>query len=139
MSAFLVGDPTINHIADMMVYGPVSQYISPILPHLEQKECAKRLKILNLESLNQRYGDNWDDVDAEVSDERFDKYPIRIMNNTPAPSLIQSLKHVQCYLYQCNEGNVPDSSLYKDVEKLQNGLIWEIISNMKEYQESTWE
>ena len=139
MSAFLVGDPTINHIADMMVYGPVSQYISPILPHLEQKECAKRLKILNLESLNQRYGDNWDDVDAEVSDKRFDKYPIRIMNNTPAPSLIQSLKHVQCYLYQCNEGNVPDSSLYKDVEKLQNGLIWEIISNMKEYQESTWE
>ena len=139
MSAFLVGDPTINHIADMMVYGPVSQYISPILPHLEQKECANRLKILNLESLNQRYGDNWDDVDAEVSDERFDKYPIRIMNNTPAPSLIQSLKHVQCYLYQCNEGNVPDSSLYKDVEKLQNGLIWEIISNMKEYNEATWE
>tara|TARA_R100001463_G_scaffold34222_1_gene75281 strand:- start:202 stop:621 length:420 start_codon:yes stop_codon:yes gene_type:complete len=139
MSAFLVGDPTINHIADMMVYGPVSQYISPILPHLEQKECANRLKILNLESLNQRYGDNWDDVDAEVSDERFDKYPIRIMNNTPAPSLIQSLKHVQCYLYQCNEGNVPDSSLYKDVEKLQNGLIWEIISNMKEYNQATWE
>ena len=139
MRAFLVGDPTINHIADMMVYGPVSQYISPILPHLEQKECANRLKILNLESLNQRYGDNWDDVDAEVSDERFDKYPIRIMNNTPAPSLIQSLKHVQCYLYQCNEGNVPDSSLYKDVEKLQNGLIWEIISNMKEYNEATWE
>jgi len=139
MSAFLVGDPTINHIADMMVYGPVSQYISPILPHLEQKECANRLKILNLESLNQRYGDNWDDVDAEVSDERFDKYPIRIMNNTPAPSLIQSLKHVQCYLFQCNEGNVPDSSLYKDVEKLQNGLIWEIISNMKEYNQATWE
>ena len=139
MSAFLVGDPTINHIADMMVYGPVSQYISPILPHLEQKECANRLKILNLESLNQRYGDNWDDVDAEVSDERFDKYPIRIMNKTPAPSLIQSLKHVQCYLYQCNEGNVPDSPLYKDVEKLQNGLIWEIISNMKEYNEATWE
>ena len=137
MSAWLVQDATINHIADMMVYGPIN--LSPILPNLTQKDCANKLKTMNLESLNQRYGDTYDKVDAEVSDEKFDEYPIRIMNNTPSPPLINSLKHVQCFLYQCTEGDVPDSPLYKDVEKLQESIIWEIITNMKAYNDAKWE
>ena len=129
MSAWLVQDKTINHIADLLVYGLPQKHA--IRGWDNQKNCAVKLKTINLESLKQRYGDEYDEYDVHISHER---YPVSL-----AISLIQSLKHVQCFKYQCSEGDVPDTMSYKEIEKLEDQLSWEIICNLKEYNESKWE
>ncbi|NBR83448.1 MAG: triosephosphate isomerase, partial [Flavobacteriia bacterium] len=37
-------------------------------------------------------------------------------------TLPQKLKHVQCFLYQCSEGNIPNMPLFKAVERLADEM-----------------
>ena len=127
MSAFLVDDRTLNHIANIMVRGHKDN--DALANEHTQESMAKALKQMNLEALYQRYDDKYDEDDTFVSDKLY----------SHATSPIQTFKHIQCFLYQCSEGNVPECLLYKKVRKLQYQVAYSIVENLPEYDEAKWE
>lgn len=40
---------------------------------------------------------------------------------------------LDCLIYQCHEGNVPESDTYKKLEALRNGLMRHIIGRLPDY------
>lgn len=53
-------------------------------------------------------------------------------------NIFQFLKSVQCFIYQCSEGDVMDSDLYKDMIMLEKKLLNYIIMDVPEYKEAEW-
>jgi len=51
----------------------------------------------------------------------------------------QVLKSVDCFLYQCFEGDVPKKKLYKALQKIRVVVAIDIIENSKKYQKAKWE
>ncbi len=51
---------------------------------------------------------------------------------------LQFLKSVQCLMYQCSEGDVPNTELYKWLEVLERCLMAHIINKMPEYNQAAW-
>lgn len=50
----------------------------------------------------------------------------------------QDYKTLQCYLYQCCEGEVPETKLYKALRKLQSRVAMYIVEQQPEYAEAQW-
>lgn len=126
MSAWLVRDETINHIADLLVDGFNGK--TGIVSWDTKTNCAYLLKMMNHQALLEKYGDEYDEV--VVEDIHYGPFPV-------AP--IQSLKHIACYLYQCSNGSCPEQKLYKEVEELQDQIGSYIINNLPEYNNAKWE
>ena len=127
MSAWLICDQTLNHIAHIMVKGYRDN--DALANEHTQKSMANALKQMNLEALYQRYDDEYDGSDCIVSPTLYPH----------ATSPIQTYKHIQCFLYQCSEGDVPECLLYKKVRKLQYQVAYSIVENLPEYNEANWE
>ena len=65
---------------------------------------GRRLINLNKQALRSRYGEKVSRTD----------YAYR----TPRHDSVQTYKSIQCFLYQCTEGDVPSSDLFKEIEAL---------------------
>ena len=53
-------------------------------------------------------------------------------------SLVQVYKSLQCFLYQCSEGDIPKSKLFQGLRRLEHNIANQIISNMPEYNKAQW-
>ena len=51
----------------------------------------------------------------------------------------QGLKSLQCFLYQCTEGEQPLRPLYKALEEMKNNLAVYIVEQMQEYKDAKWD
>lgn len=55
------------------------------------------------------------------------------------PTRVQTLKHIQCWLYQCSEGDkVPAMPLFKAFETIQLHLLKRIVMSLPEYDTAKW-
>ena len=84
---------------------------------------------MNVNAVNQRY---------EESD------PPAILKFTDAGALPkwsdeQLFKHLECLSYQCAEGNVPESQLYKQLEELIGAIARAIVGKSKTYDAAKWD
>ncbi len=73
---------------------------------------------------------------------RYSESPVLTMFQfrTVFPERFQLLKSLDCYLYQCAEGDIPETdSLYKTLDKYRESLRDEIISELPEYAAAKWE
>jgi hypothetical protein len=94
-------------------------------PELSQTLALAMLE-LNCNATGQRYG-------TEETAE-----PFRV--SCRRTSLIQSYKSLRCWLYQCSEGDVPESSgLYKLMESISGDRAEEIVSSLPEYDKAAWD
>jgi hypothetical protein len=85
---------------------------------------------LNSNAVDARYG-NGEAAAFRTLDYRFE--------HTDAVSLTQVLKSLQCWLYQCNEGDVPETELYKLFDDdIRLFLMNIIIDTLPEYQRAEW-
>lgn len=135
MSAFMVEDKTINRIISYLCNGAERE-----IPHAtrgislftkEDKEVfGKSLFDLNIAGVNARYG--------EGEAEKFRPLDYCYCSELP-PHTVQAYKSLQCFLYQCSEGNVPEDPLYKKMEGIVNALAHHIVNDLKIYQESKWD
>lgn len=50
----------------------------------------------------------------------------------------QVYKSLQCFLYQCSEGDVPQHPLYQALDRIQRKLAADIIARLPEYQAAVW-
>lgn len=97
------------------------------------EECltnlGKKLLDLNVRAFRERYEDR-----ITVDDGEFE-----LDRDAAHCSRMQLLKSLQCLIYQCSEGDIPETSpLYERMEEAEKRLMGEIIGEMPEYNEAKW-
>ena len=152
VSKLLVEDKTINLITDLFCYGykqnlKASGPIEPRQTGGWSSKLAIELKRMNLKALEARYPSDWqtmtggiDIIDDETEDgEILPGFEVFDDQHPYGETLPHQLKHVQCFLYQCNEGNISETPLFKSVQRLEAEMKNVIINELASYQEASWE
>ena len=147
MSAFYVGTESLSMITDIIsryLVGGFNSFgfefpneIKTLFEGESDKRIFDALAGTNLNALAQRYNV---ETAAEMYDGKDyeDGHDIWKPRNGVQPWHYQLLKSLQCYIYQCSEGNVPDSPIYKTIDKLTVKLAMFIACNQKEYKDAEW-
>jgi hypothetical protein len=103
----------------------------------QPRDLAQKLFMLNLDAVKQRYPEeNEQGLPGPIVlvPERYDG---RYTEGCENP--IRVYKSLQCLVYQCSEGNVPETSLYKMLEELEHALAYWIVNNLPEYDKAEWD
>jgi hypothetical protein len=139
MSAFIVEDKTINYVVNWLRSNIGRLPITAAkLKHLNidtnapgwADDLGHTLFLLNRNAVDARYGDG---AAAE-----FRTLDYRYQETAPVP-LVQVFKSLQCWLYQCCEGDVPQTELYGLFDTdIREYLMTQIITQLPEYEEAYW-
>lgn len=137
MSSFMVSTDCMSYIINGLFWNHgFKNFISTSIldqqnlhEYKDFRNLADRLFEMNQKALLQRYDDK--------PDSDYVKIPKFEINDKPVSDL-QLLKSLQCLSYQCCEGNVPKTKLYKWVETIIESLKSYIISKMPEYDKAKW-
>ena len=146
MSAYVVENKCIENIlhAASIVHGEVEEKVS--LEHRGKGygflELGQKLLEMNENAVNQRYRESSSGDKFKFSTNMVSLMAIANKNTDatrPAHvNNIQAYKSINCFLYQCSEGDVPESELFKEVEHLQAALADKMIKQLPEYDKSAW-
>lgn len=133
MSSFIVEDKTIHRILNWVQNNQYDNHNSMFVPvnlkhtnHADMTNLGKRLIALNYKATNSRY-------EEELKPNICYKF-----DWLPNVSDVQSLKSAECLRYQCSEGNVPKTKLFKLLNHLIEGMKSKIIHNMESYEIAEW-
>lgn len=107
--------------------------------YVDTQKLVNTLFDLNIKAVQERYGDS-----------NPSKMPCHNTTNKQLSigkvhyiytesSIIQVFKSVQCLIYQCSEGNVPNDPLYKFLEDLENTIAKHIVYELAEYEKANWD
>ena len=139
MSAFVVEDETINRVITFLSIDRELDYLRRQIKDetgcdLRTPEgCAElgtAMFDLNCNAVNQRY-----EPDAAAQFRELD-YEYRLV---PFSRAMQVYKSLGCWLYQCSEGDVPETSLlYSAMQRVKADLADHIISRLPEYDSCNW-
>ncbi len=139
MSAFIVDDTTINRVMTWLKREVATsrftldwlakEFDVDLTSDRWDEKLAQAMFQLNCDGVNARYG--------ESEAEKF-----RPLNFTYKPedysSLVQVFKSLQCWNYQCSEGDVPETKLYQFFEEVEHHLALKIVMNLAEYDKAKW-
>lgn len=140
MSAYVVENSTIDRIA-AWVYtksmGSMHNWMFRTLQSLGYltdrpegvEKLAQAMFWLNVEAVNERYGE------FEAEQFRPLDYEYTLI---PPVGVYQTLKSLKCWLYQCSEGNVPETELFKAMQQLAYDIMEEIVNATEEYELAEW-
>ena len=138
MSAFLVEDKTINYIVNWLrsenfLFSEIPYRLKELGFDMDKVDWEEKLGIamfqLNISGVEARYGKG-----EAVKFRKMDYH-----YHTESAPLVQVLKSLQCWLYQCNEGAVPETELYQLFDDdIRGYLMSKIISLLPEYEEAEW-
>ena len=144
MSAFIVEDQTINEIiAFLRLYqqrttnSRYSRMIQEAGYDIEKNEeewkhLADDMFWTNCVAVDKRYGVG----QAQTFRELNFKYEFHPEEGANA---IQAFKSLRCWLYQCSEGDVPETSeIFKLMDKVSDTTAHAIVSEMPEYKKARW-
>lgn len=125
MSAFIVENKTINEIVTAIKNDAFEndKYFSKY----SREELHNELLEMNKSVIRERYGDRYDTsftVDYHYQEERS--------------AMIQLYKSLSCYLYQCSEGIVPHSRIFKEIERFHAGIADSILYRLPEFKDAEW-
>lgn len=136
MSAFMVEDRVINRVVCWLNNREHQWNRDRILEvaQLESTDNEWEEKLgasmfqLNMDGVNSRYGA------GQAGEFRSLDYRFAYeMSND-----IQVLKSLQCWLYQCCEGDVPETPLYKAFSELAGEIAIGIVHKMDAYDKAEW-
>lgn len=146
MSAFMVTDETINRVVNWLEQ---EVYKSSCLREQAEKALSipassvgwaetvgKAMFQLNVDGVEERYGVGEAKSLRELDYTYVPMYFTTFYNHN---AKIQVLKSMQCWLYQCMEGEVVDKPLYqlfRDV--IEPHLMSSIITDLPEYDDAKW-
>ena len=142
MSAYIVEDETINRIVTALQDGdghgdnppvPVPPDILKVMPagmpsaDAHATAVGRSLLIMNAKAVCERYV-----VAANVEPVYF--YRFRRLPVTPT----EVYKATRCLIYQCAEGDVPNSEIFKALEEYAGELAQRIVKRSPEYDAAPW-
>ncbi len=84
---------------------------------------------MNQEAVNQRY------VEEDFAPEYVHRLHIPVTGKALAPYI----KAMDCLIYQCTEGNVPDHAHYKQLVAVRGMLVDELLRGLPEYSNAKWD
>ena len=143
MSAFVVGDKTINCIvaflcregtnSNGLTYGSLGRSLKDAgwdlnIPDMPAS-LGKAMFALNVAGVEARYGE------GKAKDFRPLDYQFRPVM---PPTAVQAVKSLRCWLYQCCEGQGPEDRLYQLGENLINILCSALVSSSPAYEKAAW-
>ena len=144
MSSFIIQDETINKLVNFFIncsyskeeYKPeITRQINKLGFILEYDENEKiqdayrfgrSMKRLNILAWNKAYNKKCKTVLFEHDENANEK------------NIYQILKSLQCFLYQCSEGDIPKDNLYITLNNIEKILINYIISHLEDYKRAEW-
>jgi hypothetical protein len=142
MSTFMVEDKTINYIINWLGKELEQVYGTIIIRHklMElgidtsiagwEEILGYEMFQLNIKAVDARYGN------GEAA--TFRKFDYRYEVTEPV-SLVQVLKSLRCWLYQCSEGSVPEIELYQLFDTdVRLYLMSEITTQLPKYEKAYW-
>ena len=139
MSAFVMSNESINRIvATMRAADKTSIWYTHItLPTcfdgLSDAEIGLSLWEMNIHAVSERYpNDKPEELPGPI------EYGYKHIPTMPA-TWIQLYKSIQCYLYQCSEGDTPGSPLFKTMDDYKNSLANMIVNNSPAYEKCQWD
>lgn len=143
MSAFVVQDKTINDsIAflkstidnDNWILNPLSKLGYDLSNRTDRERLAKDLFKLNIDGVNERYGDNQAQQFRPLDFKFVDG-----ISSTKRMNIYQCIKSLRCLIYQCSEGTVPERDLFKAIEEVVGRLAMHVVSSMPQYDKAEWD
>lgn len=139
MSAFVVEDKTINCIVNHLVfhrddYGYEWRELAKLGIDLGTDngdlDLSRRIAELNDRGVDARY------KPGTATSDRPEPFKPHLFEKA---SIYQVYKSLQCWLYQCSEGDVPEDALYKLFEtEIKPAIAEAIISSLPEYKAAKW-
>jgi hypothetical protein len=95
-----------------------------------QEDLARNMFALNIVGVENRYGKG---EAAQFRDLNFTYTPV------VPPADIQALKTLNCWLYRCDEGTIPDHPLYRFFDAVVvRHLLEKIVYHLPAYDKATW-
>jgi len=139
MSAFVVDDRTINRVLAFInsdcernphIYKPLEE-IRLAWDGKDAREAIGSMMFdLNIQGVEARYGK------SKSKKLKAHNYKYAIESGT---SRIQAFKSLQCWLYQCTEGDIPEASdLFQAFNDVLNKLARHIVNRLPEYNVADW-
>ena len=139
MSAFIVEDTTINRVVTWLkrevqcsrftLDWLAREYNVDLTSDNWDEKLAQAMFQLNCDGVNARYGEG----EAET---------FRPLHFTYQPEIqyspVQVLKSLQCWHYQCSEGDVPKTKLYQFFEEVEHHVALKIVMSLPEYDKAKW-
>jgi hypothetical protein len=134
MSAFIVGRRTINRVVtyikreaekDESFNVLVVRKALDVLAIKTWDELVQAMFDMNIEAVDYRYKENNTQAIIKHTDE-------------PVDSLYQVLSSLDCFLYQCNEGKVPEKPLFQFLGDVQHHILRAIVYTLPEYEKAEW-
>lgn len=153
MSCYIVEDETINRIVSFCFWEhedrikhTIKQVFEDIGINLwgfhNDKETDNAMRIfgekllaMNVMSYYARYShqeDTKDDIAEAIKEYKFEDLPLSEREHC------QVLMSIQCFLYQCSEGDVDETPLFLGLRKIEESIKSHLISQMPKYQKAKW-
>lgn len=148
MSAYVCDDTTINRIVSGLTNAKdFGDFNTPTPKPAEKlaefigdpRDFGRTLYSMNVNAVEQRYPDcvgNPDRLPGQCNDDGS-HLPYSYRSAVP-PRPIQLYKSLQCFLYQCSEGDVDELPLYKLLREYTKDLAVHMIENSADYEKSDW-
>ncbi len=138
MSAFLVEDKTINKIVTKLAVGGDEGWTRRLLSDLgynlldrkDQNRLGWDMFGLNIRAVNMRY------KNGRAEDFRPLDYKFSIECNY---SKVNVLKSLQCWMYQCSEGDCDESPLFKTMKDIAYTWACDVVRTLPEYEKAAWD
>jgi hypothetical protein len=137
MSAYVVHDNTINRIVTFMLecddtidHNPLRslsiQKTADLQTVAGAERLGKKMFALNVKAVKGCYPDKPDMIPSSYV---FDKSSVTMM---------QAIKSMSCYMYQCNEDDCQQDPLYKRLVEFHNELTHHVVQSSKEWDKAEW-
>ena len=141
MSAFIVGDDTINKVVSYIYATANGPDVSVFCKHTELyrmgydvsdvhscAELAQKMSDMNVAAVNARYG--------EDEAEKF--CPLDFHFRIVHANLANVIKALESWHYQCTEGDIPELDLYQAMDEVHCILCAEFVHRTEEYEAIPW-
>lgn len=130
MSAFLVTEKTLYNCMKAITK---AQY-SALYKDIDGSQRKFKVIFMALNSLNSLA------LKVRYNEEPAPGYKFCSIKYTEASSCkVQLLKSLQCLIYQCSEGSVVETGLYKKLVEVKNDLAELIVRDLPEYENAVWD
>ena len=130
MSAFLVTEKTLYNCMKAITK---AQY-SALYKDIDGSQKKFKIIFMALNSLNSLA------LKVRYNEEPSPGYKFCSIKYTEASSCkIQLLKSLNCFIYQCSEGSVIKTGLYKKLLEVKSDLQDLIIRDLPEYEKAVWD
>lgn len=135
MSAFFVGNTQVSRLANF-IYEEGWKLDNKLVESLQivvgkefPMRLARALYGMNVDALRQRYPEMWEEMVK----------PFEYLPSERYPDDFQAYKSMQCYEYQCFEGNVPKTKLFIIMKQFGNALAHRLAMNIADAKGARWE